>query len=289
MEIYKDISESSKKLYTHNLKKLNGGNEITSLTFLKKKDAILSQMDSMNQNTKRTYLIAIVSAVKQSDNKAVKKLYEFYYPLLQTINIELKDNTSKTPKETENWITVDDLTVIIDKVDEIVGELKSKKKITDDQYERLLDCLILSLYTKIPPRRSLDYIAMDVAPPEENQTTNYLHGDKFYFNRYKTAGTYKQQVVDIPAELQAIIKFYLKFRKESETNKFLINKKGKEFKSSTDMTVRLNRIFDKSISVSMLRKLYLTSKYGNTMDDLKKDATAMGTSVGTIQSNYIKV
>ena len=245
MEIYKDISESSKKLYTHNLKKLNKGTEVTSLNFLKKKDDILSQLESMNPNTKRTYLIAVVSAVKQSDNKAVKKLYEFYYPLLQTINTELRDNTKKTTKEEENWITVEDLTTITDKCDLIVGELKNKKKITDDQYERLLDCLILSLYTKIPPRRSLDYIEMVTAYPEENKTTNYLFDNTFYINRYKTAKTYQQQVIDIPANLQAIIKLYLKHKK-GDNDKFLINKKGVAFKSSTDMTVRLNKIFDKN-------------------------------------------
>ena len=287
MEIYKDISESSKKLYTHNLKKLNKGTEVTSLNFLKKKDDILSQLESMNPNTKRTYLIAVVSAVKQSDNKAVKKLYEFYYPLLQTINTELRDNTKKTTKEEENWITVEDLTTITDKCDLIVGELKNKKKITDDQYERLLDCLILSLYTKIPPRRSLDYIEMVTAYPEENKTTNYLFDNTFYINRYKTAKTYQQQVIDIPANLQAIIKLYLKHKK-GDNDKFLINKKGVAFKSSTDMTVRLNKIFDKKISVSMLRKLYLSSKYGDTMKDMQKDAEAMATSVGTIQTNYIK-
>ena len=205
----------------------------------------------------------------------------------RTINTELRDNTKKTTKEEENWITVEDLTTITDKCDLIVGELKNKKKITDDQYERLLDCLILSLYTKIPPRRSLDYIEMVTAYPEENKTTNYLFDNTFYINRYKTAKTYQQQVIDIPANLQAIIKLYLKHKK-GDNDKFLINKKGVAFKSSTDMTVRLNKIFDKKISVSMLRKLYLSSKYGDTMKDMQKDAEAMATSVGTIQTNYIK-
>jgi len=38
----------------------------------------------------------------------------------------------------------------------------------------------------------------------------------------------------------------------------------------------------------MLRKIYLTSKYQNVMDDLKDDAADMGTSEKTIKNHYVK-
>ena len=38
----------------------------------------------------------------------------------------------------------------------------------------------------------------------------------------------------------------------------------------------------------MLRHIYLTDKYANSMDELEQDATKMGTSTGVIQDNYIK-
>ena len=38
----------------------------------------------------------------------------------------------------------------------------------------------------------------------------------------------------------------------------------------------------------MLRKSYLTSKYGNKNKALEEDAKAMGTSVNTANFNYIK-
>jgi hypothetical protein len=38
----------------------------------------------------------------------------------------------------------------------------------------------------------------------------------------------------------------------------------------------------------MLRKMYLTNKYSDNAEQLKTDATAMGTSVQTIGTNYIK-
>ena len=55
-----------------------------------------------------------------------------------------------------------------------------------------------------------------------------------------------------------------------------------------DMTRILNKIFGKNIGSSMLRNLYLTNKYGDIVEELKKDTTDMGTSVDTALSTYIK-
>ena len=287
MELFNNISASSKKLYTHNLKKLNQDQEIKNLNFLKNKENILEQLESKKPNTKRTYLISIVSAVKNSENKQIKKLYDYYYPMLEQLNKELLDNTKKTDKEVDNWISEEELKEVIDNCDAIIEEIKSKRKIDDKQYDKLLDCLILSLYTKIAPRRSLDYIEMVVSKPEENQTTNYYYQGKFYFNRFKTAKKYQQQIIDIPPSLEQIIKLYLKFKK-GESNKLLVNVKGVGFKTSTDMTNRLNKIFGSKVSSSMLRKQFLTNKYGSIINDLEKDTEEMGTSVSTAMSNYIK-
>lgn len=38
----------------------------------------------------------------------------------------------------------------------------------------------------------------------------------------------------------------------------------------------------------MLRKSYLTSKYGNQSKELKEDMKAMGSSVDVANNNYIK-
>jgi hypothetical protein len=38
----------------------------------------------------------------------------------------------------------------------------------------------------------------------------------------------------------------------------------------------------------MLRSIYLTNKYGKTLEDLKTDVANMGTSAGTAENNYIK-
>ena len=61
-----------------------------------------------------------------------------------------------------------------------------------------------------------------------------------------------------------------------------------DISKSQDMTRILNKIFGKNIGSSILRNLYLTNKYGDMVEELKKDTTDMGTSVDTALSTYIK-
>ena len=57
---------------------------------------------------------------------------------------------------------------------------------------------------------------------------------------------------------------------------------------SQEITRLLNNVFGKSIGSSMLRNLYLSNKYGDTVEKFKKDTKNMATSVDVELSTYIK-
>jgi hypothetical protein len=107
-----------------------------------------------------------------------------------------------------------------------------------------------------------------------------------YFNSYKTKKTYNTQVIPVPQELKTVIDSYLESRPFKSTD-LLIKKSGIPFKTR-DIQLTLNKILKKKISCTMLRSIYLTSKYGNMIEEMKDDAEAMGTSTSVIQSNYVK-
>ena len=154
------ISESSKKLYSHNLKKLNDGNEIKNLNFLKKTELIEEKLNKLKNNTKRSYLIAIVSVLKGRDK--FKKTKDFYYEKMMEMNKTLTDNTDKTQKEENNWLNQDEVNEKFNDLYKIVDQIGNKRKLKVGQYDKLLDCLILGLYVTMPPRRNLDYVKMVV-------------------------------------------------------------------------------------------------------------------------------
>ena len=283
-KLYANVSASSKKLYLHNLKKLNANQEITSLAFLNDTDGILSQLEGKKPNTRKSYLIAIVKALKDTENP---KLYNVYYPYLVKLNQSTQDNTLKTESETTNWITQEMVDEINEKYGSLITEIGNKRKITDDQQEKLLEYLVFSLYTKTIPRRGLDYTKMKVLNPiDADKDFNYYHKGKFYFNNYKTAGTYGQQVIDVPAELNSIIKLWLKY-KPKETD-FLLVKNNKPFASTNYIQTILSKVFEKNVGVSLLRKFYATSKHSQAVQDMEKTSVGMGNSVGALRNNYIK-
>jgi integrase len=215
------------------------------------------------------------------------------------LNKELKDNTLKTDKVKDNWVEQSAVQEKRTDLASVIDEIKDVKKVTEDQYNRLLNAVILSLYTLQPPRRNKDYTDMMICMGQHtDETKNYLdiRNWKWIFNNYKTQKKYKQQVLDVPADLKAILEVYIKFHPDAKSLKkktfepvpFLVHYDGKAINSSTEMTRILNKIFGKKVGVSMLRASYLTDKYGDKVKQLKDDVGAMGTSVDVAQSNYIK-
>ena len=126
---------------------------------------------------------------------------------------------------------------------------------------------------------------------------NYLDIDKqqFIFNNYKTNGTYNSVVIKIEDELMKVISLYLsnhpeksKLKNKTYNIHFLKTFYNEDIIKSQDMTRILNKIFGKSVGSSLLRNMYLSNKYGDMVEELKKKTKNMATSVDVELSTYIK-
>ncbi len=297
----KNINDNSKKLYIRNLTKLNDGKQIKSLVFLNKKDKILDKIKDYKPNTQRAFIISVVSLLKCAETKDKKynNLYMEYFDILEEMNKELRDATKKTDKEKINMVSQDEINKVYNEFKLTYDNIKNDKKISNSEFLNLLKYVVLSLYILHPPRRNLDYQNMLIVKEYDNDMdTKYNYFDmktnEFIFNNYKTQKTYKSQIIKLNDELKDILKTYLKFHpKKNKIGKedvyLLVDDEGNEFKNINSMTRLLYKIFDnKKIGVSMLRKIFLTDKYKNMVDELKQDSKLMSNSVDTILNNYIK-
>jgi hypothetical protein len=298
----KNITDSSRKLYLANLVRLNGGLPPKNLKFLNDVESIKQKLEKYKPNTQRSYIISIVSLLKSLKGKQKKfsKLYDTYYSILDTMNKTLKDNTGKTEKEEKEWIGQD---AVKDKLQEqlkVIEELKDKKKLTSEEYDKLLHLVVLSLFVLQKPRRNKDYQTAFIIKkykPEYGTEKNFLDlfKNEFLFNDYKTQGTYKTQICSIAPLMREVIEFYLKFhplknklREKDALIPLLVDYQGEPFTQNNSLTRMLYKIFGSKIGSSMLRKLFLTDKYAEVMKQMKEDVADMGTSTGTAQTNYIK-
>ena len=203
-----------------------------------------------------------------------------------------KDSQIKTEKQTENWKSYDEIKKIYEDMLLICDPLlKSKQPMNKEQMNKLQDFIILSLTCGywIPPRRSEDWCKMKTGIKNyDNEKDNYIDfiNSKFVFNIYKTSKTYDEQEIQIPPKLKRILRRYIKLL---DDNEYLLTTQKNTPLSSSYLTKLLNRIFGANISTSMLRHIYLTSKYENVpaLADMQKTAEEMGHSV-TEALRYVK-
>jgi len=284
----KDLTKSSLDSYKAKLNKLNDNKAIKNLNFLNNIENIKDKIKHFKKNTIRNYIIAICSILKcyltHNKVKKIENLYNEYSKILDNYNIELKDQTSMSDAENKNWINKDEL-------DKVYNDLKSNHKNNKESFQNYL---LLSLYYLQPPRRNKDYQLLKIAIKYNDILSNEFNyidmkKKKFIFNNYKTAKKYNKQEVDINDELFQIITLYIKTFKLKDGD-FLLNdlKNNQPYINTNSITLLLNRIFKKKVGASMLRKVYLTNKYGDETKELKKDMTAMGSSIQVAQNNYIK-
>ena len=284
----KDLTQSSLNSYKAKLNKLNGNKPIKNLTFLNNIDNIKSIIKDFKPNTQRNYIIAVASILKcsLSTNKTKKgeTLYNQYSKILDEYNTNLKDQTAMTDVENKNWIKQDEL-------DDVYNDVKNKFKNNKQAFQNYL---LLSLYYLQFPRRNKDFQLLKIANKYQDGLSNefnYLDvkRKKFIFNNYKTKTKYNRQEIEINDELFSIIQSYIKTLKLKDGD-FLLNdlKTNEPYKNTNSITILLNRIFKKKIGASMLRKMYATNAFGEEAKKLKASADGMGTSVETLQNNYIK-
>jgi integrase len=285
----KDLTQSSVELYKRKLLTLNDNKPIKNVNFLLEIDKIKDKIKSLKPNTQRSYIISVCSILKcfitsNKANKKIKNIYDTYSKLLENYNTDLKDQTTITTTENKNWVSPDDITKIYE-------ELKKNYKVSKQDYQNYL---LLSLFYLNPPRRNKDYQYMKVINEYKEDLSNEynyldLKNKQFIFNNYKTAKKYNKQTIDINEELFKIIKEYINHYKISNDDFLLTDKNDKQYTNNNAITLIFNNIFKpKKVSSSMLRKSYLTSKYGANAQELIEDVKEMGTSTQTASNNYIK-
>jgi hypothetical protein len=298
------LTDGTKKMYSITLRKLNGDVEIKlnkkgipNYTFLKDTETILQRIEHLKPNTQKSYIITINSVLR--DLKGFEKVKKYYFDLMKEMNKKSTEtNNIKSEVQKENWIEQDDVNRIYESLYDKVMPLLRKKKVNEMQWQEILQLVVLSLYVIHAPRRILDYSRMiyinDLASidPDTLKDFNYYDpkNNKFVFYVYKTAGAYNLQEINVDIKLKEILKMYMKLSPlKNEINPYLLCKyDGVQFNQNYIRSI-LNKIFDKKISCSMLRNIYLSDRYKDSLNELKDTATSMGTSVDVVQNRYVKL
>lgn len=279
-----NLSDSSLKTYTSILtslyKKITKSKDVPPVSFfLKEHSDILDYLKQFTPRRRRNILSALVSLADDGEHKKAVDVYRKQMLKDQEDYEDEQREQKKTNKESENWMSLEDIRKIYQEKEKDTKNIFSKVRYTMDDLQEAQDYIILALYNEIPPRRLKDYTDMKVDNIDKNKD-NYFDKkkNKLIFNSYKTSKFYGQQEVDAPPKLAKLLK---KWEKMNPSDYLLFDYKGNKL-TSDKLTRRLNKIFDRKISVNMLRHIFISEGVLKDVPDLKeleKVAEQMGHNV----------
>lgn len=281
------LSPKSVEMYLRNLRLLNEGDEWQNLNYLKKTDKIIEKINKFGLNTQKNYYASIVSVL--NGMKGFKKQLDIYSEIMnklkEKVNEELDEN-KLNEKQMKKWGNKkwDDIVKIYNDLTNEIKTIKKSDLTKESKYNKLLNWVVASFYTLLAPRRNADiqFLSLD------DKTKNWIDmkNKKIHFNIFKTVKTTKDEdkIIDINDDLLNVIKHWIKLT-GIKTGDLLIGFNKKPLDKVNSINRILNKVF--SMGSSDLRHLYLSSKYGNTLKEMKEDGQAMGHDLGT-QKQYIK-
>ncbi len=300
----KQVAESTASAYIRMLYGLNDKAPFKNLGFLKRTAEVDAKVGVYAESTQKSIYSGITSVLSLFKDKAgYKKVYQYYYDKMMGKAKEVRDgtdSTQKTEKEKENWIDWDEVQKKRTELKEKVAGFAKQKTLAPAQWETLLHSTLVALYTEVQPRRNQDYLDMWVVrtkkPDDLPKDKNYLVLEgtvpkRFVFNKFKTSKTYGQQTIEVPGALAESLVAFLKHHplnkgsKKPTEFKFLTTADGAPLTAGNSITRALNKVFGKKVGSSMLRHIFLSSKYD--INEMEEDASAMGHSVAE-QRKYLR-
>ena len=282
MEVRPNLSKQSVKTYTSILKnlfqKVFPGHAFDISKF-DEDSKIIEHLKKVEPNKRKTILSALVIITNKPSYRTL---------MLEDISKynEEQHKQVQNEKQNESWVDTDHIVKLykqLEKLSKLIykkyNQLEEGEELNMNELQELQNYIILSLLggIYIPPRRSKDYVDFKIKNINKD-TDNYFDKGKFIFNSYKTAKTYGRQEVEVPKELQKIIKKWIKV---NPTDYLLFDSNKKQL-SNVKLNQRINRLFDnKKVGVNQLRHTYLSDKYQETIQtnkNLEKDLQQMGSS-----------
>tara|TARA_S200002703_G_scaffold111380_1_gene97025 strand:- start:1454 stop:2425 length:972 start_codon:yes stop_codon:yes gene_type:complete len=301
-----NLKPNTIKQYVKNLNQLKKLFNSDDLNFIDKPNEVMEKLDDLHYLSQRNFLNAIIVFLNSiNKDEEMNELLEQYGKKRDELNdkyIEENKTGIISDKQSKNFSTTEEIFKMINKMGEELKPLKKKSKedITKKEMQLLQAYVLFNIYSRMPMRN--DVAGMEAITQaqyrklnnEEKKENNYLvipSKGKIYFvlNKYKTSKKYEE--LNLPIEdpnLRKILRYYIKMNGMGVLFKTSTGKPLTRIELSKVLIKYSKKYMNKSISTTLLRKIYLSSKYSKVKEDMEKDAHMMGNSVATQQAVYVK-
>jgi hypothetical protein len=298
-----NLKTNTVKQYVTNLNKLKKLFDTDNYDFLSDTDEVMNKVSDLHYLSQRNiYNSVVVLLMALNHDEKYDKLLEEYGKLRDELNDKYSDEQKSgviSDKQSANFATIEEVYEMINQMATELKPIKKKTELSKKEFSLLQAFTLFNIYARMPMRNdvagmeAIQKRAYNKLSEEDKKADNWLvlekNGMFFVLNKYKTSKKYEE--LDLPIDdkaLRTIIRFYLKH-----------NGMGVMFKTSTGKAITRTELskllikyskkyMNKSISTTLLRKIYLSSKYGDMKKELEKDNKVMGHSKGVALDTYVK-
>lgn len=291
-----NLKTNTIKQYDAQLRKLQKLFDTDNYDFLNEPKKVEEKISHLHYTSRRNVYNAVIILLLALDKD--KKLIDTYGDMRDALNKQYQDEQASgkiSDKQKDNFVDIDEIYKMLDQMEKDIKPLKKKSTLNQNERQLIKAYTIFSSLVRIPVRNDLAGLIFiskttyNKLSDKEKEENNYLvqlkNNLQYIFNEYKTAKKYKENIIDIPKDLQKILRMYIKFNNYKVGDViFPISKNG-----LTQLLTKYSmKYMNKKISTTMLRKSYMSSKYSDMKKEMEKDAKILGHSVSVGQSVYTK-
>jgi hypothetical protein len=282
--------------YIVQLNKIRKEFDADDLKFITKIKDVEDKVSEKHFTSQRNlYNAIIVYLMAIDEDKDIIKEYSDIRDKLNEKYEEEQQNGKISEKQGKNFVDISEIQKMIDEMEKEVKTYKKKESLTSKQKQLLKAYTLFNILIRIPTRNDqagmilISKTMYNKLKEEDKKKDNFLLMEKtsmkFIYNVYKTAKKYAENIVDIPKDLEKILRMYIRLNKINSGEVLFPMTKNAQSQLLLKMS---QKYMGKRISSTMIRKIYLSSKYGDTLKEMKKDAKMMGHDTATAQKVYVK-
>lgn len=297
-EFKPDITDSSLRIYILNLMQLASfyDKELSPELF-KNFEEIKQDLEELKytNSTLKNKVSSIITYLKMTKQpQTLINKYVDYFDMLSGKISKEHAKMDKTKKESDNWMTKDELNKYLNTLKEDL----SNKPTSKGDMAKWMKYITLLIHINYPFRNELADTEIVTKINNNDPNVNYIivNKDKVsaLIQNYKTKKTYKDIKINfIPSVAKDIITYYkhlTKYKKLNDiNNNWLLLAKNNEKMTRNDFTYFMKSIFEplgKNISTTMIRKIIVSALY--PVEEMKKLAQVMGHDTNTAMEFYAK-
>ena len=302
-----NVKDNTIKMYVANLNKLQKMFDTDNWKFLDNIDNVKKKLEGLHYTSQRNYFNSIIILLMAlNHDKKYDKLIDQYNTIRDEGNKKYQDDNATgviSEKQKKNFVELSEVQKMIDEMDKEIKEkgLKKKDSLAPKEKQLIQVFILYNIYTRLPMRNDVSGMTITTKrlynklSEDEKKENNYLVVEKnkmfFVLNQFKTSKKYKELDIDIPKDLEKLLRFYIRVNGLSNGDVLFTSSTGKSLSRNALSQLFLKtskKYMDKSISTTMLRKIVLSDKFADVKKEQEEMAEITGHSVSTMNKVYVK-